>query len=220
MQEDINIADIQQSLFEYRTGFKDPIMDIWYGGRHGELISAVQKALSPWGVGLENIVWSQSPKNLGEVQVTFGVPSMIASIQVGIGGVTMNALNPDWSRVSQFISLFQTGVNAVTAAVGQDLQAQQTTLGFHIKPGAKPFREILGGFVNAQGLGSDDAAMFGVSVYYSDFIFVIDKSVMFPEGVFVRLIRTFSAAARFEEMAARIYKDEETVLHRLGLKLQ
>jgi hypothetical protein len=220
MEERPNIADIQQAFLEYRANFKEPITSLWYGRRQGEIITALHKALSPWGVGLENIVWNQTPKNLGEVQLTFGVPSFVASIQVGIGGLTMNALNPDWSRAPQFISLFQTGVDAVTATVGQELRSQQTTLGFHVKPGTRPFREILGQVVNARMLGSEDAAMFGVSVYFSDFLFVIDKSVMFPEGVFIRLIRTFSAAARFEEMAAIIHKDEETVLLRLGLKLQ
>ncbi len=220
MTTDLIAADIQQAYFEHRTSFKTPIAPLFYGGRQGEVISVVHKALTPWGVGLENIFWNQAAKNLGEVQLTFGVPLLLASIQLSLSGMTMNALNPDWSRASQFISLFKAGVEAVTVGLGQELQSQQTTLGFHVKPAATPFRAILKQFVNAPLLDSENAEMFGVSVYHRDFTYVIDKSVTVPEGVFIRLIRVFSPSTAFEEMAAAIYKDEETLLRRLGFKLQ
>lgn len=220
MQNGLPVADIQQGFFEYRANFKELITSFWHGARQGEIITALHKALSPWNVGLENISWNQGAKNLGEVQLTFGVPSLLAAIQVGVGAVTMNVLSPDWSRAPQFISLLQTGVDALKTTIEQEFQSQQATLGFHLKPGTKPFRDLLSQFVNARMLGSEDAVMFGVSVYYGDFLFVIDRSAVFPDGVFIKLVRIFPAATRSEEMAGTIYKDEETVLHRLGLKLQ
>src|SRR5262249_49919089 len=146
--------------------------------------AAMHKALSPWNVGLENITWNQAPKNAGEIQVTFGVPTLVAAVQVGLGGIVTNAINPDWSRAAQFISLFQTAVDTLKGIVGQELQSQQTTLGFHVKPGAKPFREILGQFVNAKMLGREDATMFGLSAYSPEFSIVIDASAVLREGVF------------------------------------
>jgi hypothetical protein len=220
MQEELGIANIQQAFFEYRASFKEPITPFWHGKQHGELINAMLKALSPWRVSLENISWNQSAKNLGETQLTFALPALFSSVQLGIAGVTANAINPDWSNLSQFISLFQTAVDTLKAIVAQEFQSQQTTLGFHVTPGGKPFRETLSQFVNAKALGAEDATMFGVSAYFSDFSFVIDGSAAFPDSVFVKLIRIFQAPTRFEEMAGTIYKDEETVLRRLGLKLQ
>jgi len=220
MQEHLEVANIQQAFFEYRANFKEPITPFWYGTRHGELTNAMLKALSPWRVNLENISWNQAAKNLAEAQLTFAVPSLLASVQLGIGGLTASVINPDWSRASHFISLFQTAVDTLKATIAQELQSQQTTLGFHVIPGKKPFQEILSQFVNAKLLGAEDAKMFGVSAYYSDFTFVIDGSAVFPDSVFIRLIRTFQITTRFEEMAGTIYKDEETVLQRLGLKLK
>jgi len=220
MEDQPGIANIQNAVLEYRATFKEPIAELWYGGRQGEIISSLQRALSPWAVGLENVTWQQAPKNLGEVQLTFAIPSMVATLQIGVGGAVMTAINPDWSRVSQLISLFQTGAESIVKTTGREFQFQQATLGFHIQPSGKGFRETLGRFVNASALGCEDAQMFGVSVYYSDFLFVIDKSVMFPEGVFVRLIRTFSPPTRLDEMATILHKDEETVLSKLGLRLE
>jgi hypothetical protein len=105
--------------------------------------------------------------------------------------------------------------------VGQEFQFQQTTLGLHIKPLAqKPFRQVVTEFVNAKALGSDAAAMFGVSVYHDDYSFVIDASGAVPGGLFVKIVRNFPPDERFEDMGKAIYADELGVLQRVGLKLQ
>jgi len=214
------VAEIQQPFFEYHANFKEPITIFWSGGRQAEIINAMHRALAPWRVELENIAWQQSAKNLREIQLSFSVPSQFASVQVGIAGVTMTALNPDWSRAPELVTLFQAGLGALKASTGQEFQAQQTTLGFHLKPPvSKPFREVVTQFVNSDVLGRD-AAMFGVSVYYSDHTFVIDSSVVIQGGLFVKLVRNFPAEKQFEEMAKALYADEEAVLQRLGLKLQ
>jgi hypothetical protein len=215
------VAEIQQAFFEYRANFKEPITIFWAGGRQAEIINAVQKALVPWHVDLENIAWQQGAKNLREVQLSFAVPSQLASVQVGIAGVTMNALNPDWSRAPELVTLFQTTLVALKASTRQEFQSQQTTLGFHVKPSeTRPFREVITQFVNAKALGSDDARMFGVSVYYSDFSFVVDASATIQGGLFVKITRNFAPEKQVDEMAKVLYSDEEAVLQRLGLKLQ
>jgi hypothetical protein len=214
------IAEIQQAFFEYRANFKEPITIFWSGQRQAEIINAMHKALGPWHVGLENVTWQQSAKNLRELHLSFGVPSQLASIEVDIAGVTMRAINPDWSRAPELVTLFQAGMGASKASTGQEFHFQQTTLGFHLRPpAARPFREVVTQFVNAELLGSD-ATMFGVSVYYSDHTFVIDSSGAIQGGLFVKLVRNFTPEKQFEEMAKALYADEEAVLHRLGLKLQ
>jgi hypothetical protein len=75
-------------------------------------------------------------------------------------------------------------------------------------------------FVNVEALGIEDVVMYGVSVYRNDFSFVIDSSGVVAGGIFIKLIRAFTAEKRFEEMAISIRADEESVLNRLGLKLQ
>jgi len=123
MPDELTIADIQQAFFEYRAIFKEPIADLWYGGKQGEIIKRLLTALSPWRVGLENVTWNQAAKNASEIQLTIGVPSLIAGIQLGLGGLTMSVANPDWSRAPQYVSLFQTGLDELRAGTGQNLQS-------------------------------------------------------------------------------------------------
>ena len=138
---------------------------------------------------------------------------------MGIRGVTISVLNLDWSRAPLLTSTFQSAVDALKTSIQRELEGQQITLGLHLKPGARPFRERMTRFVSSKALGSDDAKVFGVSVYYPDYAFAIDSSGAVPDGLFVKIVRTFNAQKRFEEMASILYKDEEAVLHRLGLRL-
>jgi len=221
MRDELTIADIQQAFVEYRASFEEPIIAFWFERRQGEIASALHKALAPWNVGLENISWNQAARNAREIQLTFGVPSLSSGFQVGIGGVTITALNPDWSRAPVLVSLFETGLEALKRSTGHELQSQEVTLGFHVKPGgARPFKEIMSGLVNSKALGDEGASMYGVSVYSTDYSYVIDASGVVPGGVFIKLIRNFTAEKRFEEMATRLHRDEEDVLRRMGLKLQ
>lgn len=221
MPMELIVAEIQEAFFEYRANFKELITIFWSAGRQAEIVNAMQKALAPWRVDLENISWQQGAKNLREIQISFTVPSQFASIQVGIAGVTMTAFNPDWSRAPELLKLFGACVGALNGSTGQQFQFQQATLGFHIRPpAARPFREIMTQFVDAKALGSEDAAMFGLSTYYNDHSFVIDASGTVPGGAFVKIVRQFAVETNFETMAKMLYADEETVLKRLGLKLQ
>jgi hypothetical protein len=220
MPVELIIPEIERAFFEYRADFKEPIAIFWTGGRQGEIISAMQKALAAWRVGLENITWNQAPKTAGEIQLTFAIPSLVASIQVGIGGVTMTALNPDWSRAAELVAVADSGLAALRACTQQNLQSQVATLGLHVKPGKKPFKEIMAQFVNAQALDGADATAYGVSVYWNDFFFAIDNSAVVAGGVFIKLVRTFVPEKGFADIATTLHIDEETVLRRLGLKLK
>jgi hypothetical protein len=220
MPDELSIAEIQSAFFEYRANFSEPIFAYWFERRDGEIVSALHKALARWHVGLENVTWNPAPKNAGEILLTFGIPSLFATIQVGLGGVTMTAFNPDWSRAPELMSLFQAGLEALKASAAQKLQSQLTTLGFHVNPTTKPFKNIVGQFVNVKALDAADAIMYGFSVYSSDYSFVIDSSGVIAGGIFIKLIRSFPPEKQFGEMASALRSDEEAVLQRLGLKLQ
>jgi len=220
MPDELSVAEIQQAFFEYRANFNEPIFAYWFERRHGEIVKGLHSALAPWHVGLDNITWNQAPKNAAEIQLTFGIPSLSATIQVSMGGLTMTAFDPDWGRAQQLVSLFQAALDSLLRSIGQTLQSQLTTLGFHVAAGSKPFKEVLSRFVNVNALGASDAVMYGVSVYTNDYSFVIDGSGVVAGGIFIKLIRAFTAERRFEEMASTIRRDEEGVLRRLGLRPQ
>jgi hypothetical protein len=48
---------------------------------------------------------------------------------------------------------------------------------------------------------------------------LMDASAAVPSGIFVKITRVFPPATHFEEMAAMLWKDEESIVHRLGFSL-
>jgi hypothetical protein len=219
MDEQLPIADVPLGFFEYRAMFKEPIFSAWYDGKTA-LIKEMYKVLLPWGVDLEKISWSQTPRNLKEAQITFSVPNPSISVNIGIGGVTIIVSNADWSQASVVSSLVQAVLGSVLEVGATDVQSHQTVLGFHVKPGPKPFREVMKEFIDTKALGKDDSSMLGLVLYGAEHSILIDASASLADGLFVKVTRVFSAATPFEEMAAILWKDEESLLHRLGFRTQ
>jgi hypothetical protein len=219
MDEQLPIADIPVGFFEYRTTFKEPIFSSWYEGKQ-TVVKNMYKVLLPWGVDLEKISWNAAPKNVKDVQFTFAVPKPPVLVNVGIGGLAIIANNADWSQAPALAALFQCVVDGMRRIGSTELESHQTVLGFHLKPGPKPFRDVLSQFVDARALGHADASMLGVGLYGADHSLIIDNSVSVPGGVFVKITRVFDPATGFEEMASILWKEEEDLLHRLGFRTQ
>jgi hypothetical protein len=220
MPDELATAQIQQAVFEYRANFKEPLTGLLYGEQQLEIVTAMQKALSPWQVGFENITWNQAAKNVAEVQCTFGVRSLVAAVQVDVNGTTLSAFNLDWSRAPKLLELFQTSADALKRSTARHFQSQRTTLSFHLMPGPKHFKESLGELVNERAIAVENAEMYGISAYSTDYTFVIDASVVFQGAAFIKMIRNFVPEEGFEKIAETVRKDEEKVLRHLGRKLE
>ena len=218
-EQQLPIADIPVGFFEYRATFKEPIFSAWYEGKQ-TLAKEMYKVLRPWGVDLEKVSWNATPHNLKEAQVTFAVANPAALVNIGIGGLTIIASNADWSQATALSSLSQAVVDCMMRVGSTSVESHQTVLGFHVKAGPRPFRDVMKQFVDAKGLGKEDAAAIGVGLYSADYSLIIDNSAVLSEGIFVKFTRVFAAATRFEEMASILWKDEEGLLHRLGFRTQ
>jgi hypothetical protein len=212
------IAEIPTAFFEYRADFLHPIFSAWYG--RGDLVTALHGALLPWQIGLEDVTWNATPKNLREAQVTINIRTLSVIINVGLGGVTMVANDPDWSKAEALISLFQAVLDSLKTVGKTQFGMQSAVLAFHVRPAATPFREVMKRFVNTKALGKEDATMYGVGFYSPEYTVIFDNSGVVPDGVFVRITRVFPPATRFDQIASILHKDETEVLARLGFRLQ
>lgn len=208
------IADIPESYLEYRADFTAPMFEVWT--IPNPLVSALFSTLRKWHVGLGDISWNKDPSTYKDFQVTFNVPKMNALIRLNMDAATFIAMNPAWSEESGLIELFETAMNTIRKATNGDLASQEIALAMHVKPGEKRFKDLMSGLVNSDILGS--AEMYGISVYKSDSSLVIDKSVKYPESVFVRVQRQFASPTSFGEIAKVLYQDEMKALGFLGLE--
>lgn len=217
MEEHLAIPDIPTGFFECRAAFTEPIFSAWFDDQ-SELLRQIYHALSPWGVDLEKISWNSAAKNLKEAKVTISVQRPPVVVSLGVGGLTVSLTNADWSNASTLVDLLVSLLGAVPAK----LESQTAIIGFHLKPsGSRSFREVMKEFVNTEGLGDNrNTTMYGMGIYGSDYSLILDNSTVIAGGMFVKITRVFPADTAVNEIAAILWKDEQTVLNRLGFRME
>lgn len=218
MTEQLPIADVQSGFFEYRANFNEPIFAAWFS--KDAPARGMYKLLTRWGIDLSKVSFNANPKNLQELQASFTTANPPVLINLGLGSVAFIVQNADWSQAPALLPMFQTVLDHLKTTIPVEISFQQTILGFHVKPGPKPFRDAMREFVNANALGTEEATMYGAAAYGPNYTVLMDKSLEITDGLFVKITRVFPVATAFEEMASILWRDEEGLLHRLGFRTQ
>ncbi|HEY5176823.1 MAG TPA: hypothetical protein VII95_14780 [Terriglobales bacterium] len=205
--------DIHEASFEYRADLGSPLFEAWTPPN--KAVTVLVPVLKQWGVTLGDVTWNRENNSAKDLQVTFNVQKLGAVLKVGLDSLVFNAFNPDWAKAPQLLELFQTCTSVLEAAVGLQIARQEAVLAFHVTPGARPFKEVMRELVRSDKLGVGN--MYGLGVYESDSSFIIDRSLRFDGGAFVRLQRAFAGSVTFDELAKMLYDDEIRVLKLLEL---
>ena len=178
------------TYFEYRATFADPVFELWSAPDRA-LQKAVYKALTPWGITLENVLFPTQPKNIAEWQLTFNLLRFGSSVTLGIGGITLSVNNPDWSQAGLIAAIAGAAVGAVRGVATTCLANQVSTLAMHLTPG-RTARQITAPFLNLKDGASSrlgESKNLGFSLYGQSAVWVVDASAVFPESLLVRLLR-------------------------------
>ena len=207
-------ADIPESYFEHKAEFAEPMFETWTVPN--PLAQSLYLALQRWKITLGDISWNKDPNNYGDFNLAFNVRSLNAVIRVGLDWATFIAVNPDWPQAPALVELFEAAMNNIRQTAGAEIARQEMWLAMHVTPGPNKFGDAMSRLVKTDLLGA--ANMYGVSVYREDSSLVIDKSLRYEGGVFVRLSRKFPAVTSFSEIATTLYEDELNALNFLGLR--
>lgn len=207
-------AEIVESYFEYKAIVSNPMFSAWT--LPNALVEALFPALRTWNVGLGDISWNKESTSFQDLQVTFNVTQLRAILRVGLDSIGCVAVNPDWSEAAVLVDLFQTAIGMVCRTGKTDIASHEDVLAMHVKPGDKNFRDIMAALINENLLGS--AQMYGASVYREDSSVILDKSVKYEGGLFVRLHRKLPVGTDFMQVAKTLYEDEVRTLRLLGLE--
>lgn len=207
-------ASIPESYFENRVQFTTPF---WGVGKDPELfLQSLHSSLQKWKVGLKDISGNKEANTLADFRLTINIPELTAAVRVGMESAIFMAVNPDWSRAEAYVEMFETAMNCIQQTADVALELQDVFLSMHIVPGSRNFHKEVSRLVNTEALGN--AEMYGISVYRHDQSLIIDKSLKYPGGVFVRMNRLLAGKVPFSEIAEIVYKDESDALSLIGMQ--
>ena len=176
---------------------------------------ALISPLREFGVELTDFSFNKDAANVGENCLNVSIRRLNAVVRVGLDAVTFVAANPAWDLAPQLVAAFNGVSDRIRGIVGVSPRSQEATLAFHVISGFSDFGKATAKLVNRDAVG--ECVFSGVSLYRSDMVLVIDKSLRHTGAAFVRLQRTFGGDTPFEEVAARLYEDELAALRMLGI---
>jgi hypothetical protein len=215
-------AEISYSLLEYTSEFKRPILEgITVPAK---LISGVLDALQPLGYGLDGVELNTQVRKLDEYSIVFSrtTPARqpTRNLTLGLGKVHIVAENLDWTEAEQFISVHRAALTAIRELGGAEFQSQHLVVGMHIQIKERPRKDVTAPLVSpiAHQLVEGDADFPGVILVREKTVVVIDASLAFANGIFVRIARRHPPQTPLEEVAAVLRNDEQRIFDGLGLE--
>lgn len=212
-------AQVQQPAFNYRLFFREPIFDL--DKLDAIAVSAAFAALKPWGISLENVTVKDDASNLAEEITSLNLFNGRIVFTVGPAACGIVDSNPDWSEAALIIQITNAAIDAVLKATGAVRDKQACSITMHLTPPPGTILGITSKFI-APGLNKfvgESARSFAFAVYKDDMSWIVDKSVPFPDSLFVRIDRLFGPNEPLEQIAQRLNQDEVNLLDLLGLEI-
>ncbi len=211
-------AEIPYSMLEYTCFFKRPIIEAWAVPAH--LVATVLGSLESFGFKPDGVELKTRTEKLTEYAIVFRRSPAGVTFTVGIEKLVIAAENLDWSDAEQFMKGARAGLGAVLGKGNAEIRSQHLALGIHIQLKTKPRQEVTAPLLNpvALTLLDGDLKMPGIIVQREKCSIVIDGSLAFANGLFVRINREHAPSASFEQMAEALRTDEMQLFDTLGLE--
>ena len=209
-------AEIPFALLEYTAVFRKPILEAW--AVPALLVSAALNALEPHGFKLDGVETKIAEK-LTECVVVFRRNPPGVTLKVGIEKLTILAENLDWAESDQLVATARASINAVIEHSKAEIQSQHVALGIHIQIKTKPRLEVTAPLLSPLALKLLDGEMKfpGIILQREKATIVVDGSLAYANGLFVRINREHEADVSLENMAEILRADEQRLFDTLGL---
>lgn len=210
-------AEIPYGIIEYTAVFKKPILEAWTVPAF--LVSAALNALEPFGFKLEGVE-VKTPPNLSEYALVFRRATPGLTITIAIGKLVIVAENLDWTEADQFLATAHAGIDAVIQKSKAEIQSQHVSLGIHIQLKTKPRHEVTAPLLShaAFHLLDGELKFPGIILQRAKATIVVDASLAFANGLFVRINREHGGDVPLEKLAETLRTDEERLFDTLGLE--
>jgi hypothetical protein len=186
---------------------------------NAEIIQALLEVLRPWNVRLSNVSIMQPPTNLGELQISFEIVPQRVAFNLFLEAASLFATNVGWGDTTNLRNMVEAIQPSLVRSANVEVANVQATLAFHITPCGKDIRQITKKFAPLGEADDESVTAFGFSIYRGDSSRVVDLSLLYPNSLFVRLIRNFDQSVSMNDVEVAMRGDQAAILDLLGLRI-
>jgi hypothetical protein len=179
--------------------------------------------LKPWGFSIDGVEVKTQGEKLSEHNVIFrrtkpATPAM--SLSLFFGKIFVSAANLDWEGADTFIAAVKAGVDAIREITKPQIQSQHIAVGIHIQLKNRSRLDVMAPMLadEAKKLLDGELTFPGIIVNREKSSIIIEASIPYANGLFVRIFREHKSGASFEEMATALRNDEMQLYEVLGLE--
>ncbi|HWN98005.1 MAG TPA: hypothetical protein VNS63_01910, partial [Blastocatellia bacterium] len=187
----------------------------------GRLTFELFQAFREWGVSLENVSGVRAPENASEIGLAFDLLNGKASFKAGLGAATLLVTNVGWNDENQVTDIARAGIDTLQKAAGVHIEKQFLTLAIHVSSHARSLLDLTAPFIKLDAFprAIESARAYGFGVYRDDGYWIVDRSALYTNALFVRINREFEPDVSFEQLAEALRSEELGVLDLLGLRI-
>jgi hypothetical protein len=213
------LVKIPMASAEYQAHFEQPNIGFIANDRQ-RVFEAIVTALLPFKFGLANteIVATGTP---ADYKVIFKIPERGITFQFGAEEYRFGKEGSSWSTADEDAQVLAAAERALMEGSNVKVESCTFTIAMHLQPVAKTREEILAPFIPEPFrlfMTQRLAQTFGNHLKWADGDVLLDFSVGFANGIFLRLTSSFKGQPPLTEILAKVRRDEEAVFGILGVE--
>ena len=214
-----DLVKIPMASVEYVARFDRPYVGL-IANERPRVFEAVVSALLPFNFRLANteIV---STGTMADHKVIFRLPERGITFQFGAEEYRFGKEGSSWISVQEDAQVLLAAERALLDGSGAKVESCSVTLAMHLQPLAKTREEILAPFLPEPFkplVKQHQTHTFGNHLKWPDGDVLLDFSVAFANGIFLRLTSQFKGQPLLPDILTKVRSDEETLFGILGIE--
>jgi len=204
---------------EYLARFDRPYVGLiaWDMAR---ILEAIVLALLPFKFRLANteVVTAGTP---ADHKVIFKIPERGISFQFGAEEYRFAKEGSSWTTMDEDSQVLMAAEQALLGNSGAKIQSCTIAIAMHLQPLAKTREELLAPFAPEPFrtlMAKRHVETFGNHLKWADGDVLLDFSIPFANGIFLRLSSQFSGLPPLPDILAKVRSDEAAVFEALGIE--
>ncbi len=209
-------AETKFSHFEYDGWFLQPIFEPYriYGA-----IESVYAALKPLNISPADVKYSGAASTPTDALVIFQLAKNQYALNLSLAGLTFKADNVDWNQAPIISNIIATTSKALDEKLHAEFNNHQLQIAMQLVLPI-PLKEFSKSFVPMIVRPAGDVEFSGLVLHTRAGTFLVDKSVVNENGIFVRIVRKFEGKPDISEMAKVLYDEEAWLAATLGIEIE
>ena len=212
------LVKIPSASAEFVARFDRPYLGLLVSDRP-KVFEAVMMALLPFDFRLANTEIVSTGKPVEE-KLILRIPDRGISFQFGAEEYRFGKDGSSWATAPEDAEIWRAAETALLTESGAKVRSCSVTSAMHLQLLSKTREEILAPFISSpfkQLLAEKQAESFGCHIRFADGEVLIDHSLAYANGIFLKFSTRFQGKPSIDDILAGVRGDEEQVFKMLDV---